>query len=122
MYLDPASQTPIAPTIADVIARVAARTDLPKPPRDSLCSALRRACAILGEEPASVSADPGALRSRLRALGPVIVGLSPGGWRNIRSLASRALKEGGGVAMPARASEPLSATWQALMKKLSGKT
>src|SRR4051812_2918103 len=109
MYIDPASPNSAAgPMVADIVARVAARTDLPKTQRDDLCSALRRACALLGEEPASMAADPGALRRRLRALGPVVVGLSPGSWRNIRYRAMRAFKEGGIATVPARARQPLS--------------
>jgi hypothetical protein len=122
MYIDPASPNSAGPMIADIVARVAARTDLPKTQRDNLCSALRRACALLGEEPASVTADPGALRRRLRALGPVVVGLSPGSWRNIRYRAIRALKEGGIATVPARARQPLSSDWDALIKKLTAAT
>src|SRR5258708_1641639 len=87
--LDHESETVRRPTVADVLKRLAARTDLAKSRRDALCSALRRACEILGAGPASVDAEPGAMRRRLRALGPVMVGLSPGGWRNLRSLAIR---------------------------------
>src|SRR5260370_11296646 len=126
MYIDSASRNPLdheskivrRPTVADVLGRLAARTNLAKSRRDALSSALRRGCEILGEEPASVDAEPCALRRRLRALGPVVVGLSPGGWRNLRSLAIIALSEAGIAIVPTRSTTPLSPEWQGLKNKL----
>ncbi|WP_460452502.1 hypothetical protein [Alsobacter sp. SYSU BS001988] len=108
-----------SPTLADVIAAVAA-SELPVRRRQDMVSAVRTVCRLLGREPDSVAADPRALALRLKAIAPQAAGLSPARWNNVRSLirASLALVR---PMMAGRSTTPMSVAWQGLYDVLPTK-
>src|SRR5690349_8750165 len=84
-----------AATLADVIATIYANIEIQSRRREELISAIRTCATVLGREPQHIAADPGALRRRMREIGPTVAGLSPGRWRNVRSLVMAALAVAG---------------------------
>jgi site-specific recombinase XerD len=103
------------PTLAEVMARVAADAALTQRRRDDLLSALRTACRALGTTPDEVLALPAMLRPRLKQLSPVAVGLSEARLGNVRSLVDYALKVAGVAVVPLRAATPLDPVWADLL-------
>src|SRR5260370_36111103 len=81
----------IPATLGGVIAEIMGRDDLPRQRRQDLASAVRVTSRLLGLPPEDVPADPGALRARLPPLTAAAAGMSPGRWRNARSLFGTAL-------------------------------
>ena len=114
----PAPALPPLPSLADVIAFVEAKPDLPPLRRRDLISALRTAGRLFQRDPASVRAEPRHLRGLFEALSPAACGISAARLTNIRSLTLAVLREAGIRAMPGRALEPLSLPWERLRAQL----
>ena len=107
-------------TIGDVIACIDKRTDLEPDRRADLASALRTICRALKAEPESLVVNLRHLRKALASVSPASVGISPGRWSNVRSLALAALNMAGIRSLPGRYREPLPPAWEALRAQLPG--
>lgn len=119
MSMESSSRSPLTPmTLAEAIERVMARTDIPERRRWELCSAVRRLCRALGRLPSDVLADPTELRRRLAQMSPMAAGLSRGGWRNLKSLVSKALLTAGLISLPRRSQMPLPSPWRDLLDRM----
>src|SRR5689334_13528818 len=110
------SRTPTDPTLANVLAAIAA-AELPKAQRQNLASAVRTVARLLDRPPELVPADPQRLAQRLQEISPVAAGLSKGRWANVRSLLHRALALTRPM-LPGRHRTTLSPAWQALYDSL----
>ena len=114
------SLSPISiPTCADVIQQIGIRTDLPLRRRQDLSSAVRRFCRLQNRPPHDVRADPMELRHQLKQMSPIITGLSPGGFRNFRSLLGKALIVAGVTSVPRRSRTPLALEWRQLLERIA---
>jgi integrase len=114
------SLSPISiPTCADVIERIGIQTDLPLRRRHDLSSAVRRFCRLQNRPPHDVRADPMELRHQLKQMSPIITGLSPGGFRNFKSLLGKALIAAGVTSVPRRSRTPLTPEWNQLLARIA---
>jgi hypothetical protein len=109
-------------TLADVIITINADQRMEPSRRHECSSALRSLCRVLGKDPSFVIADPAALRRRMKELGPTVAGYSRGRWRNIKSLAMKALAAAGIEVTPARSSNPLTPAWRELFDRVKDQT
>ena len=107
------------PTCTDVIERIGIRTDLPPRRRHDLSSAVRRFCRLQNRPPHDVRADPMELRHQLKQMSPIITGLSPGGFRNFKSLLGKALITAGVTSVPRRSRTPLTPEWKQLLARIA---
>jgi len=114
-FLSPTS----IPTCADVIERIGILTDLPLRRRYDLSSAVRRFCRAQNSPPHDVRADPAELRHRLAQMSPITIGLSPGGFRNLKSLLGRALIAAEVTSVPRRSRTPLAPEWRQLLARIA---
>jgi integrase len=105
-------------TLADVIAVIQGLHDLPPQRRHDLVSALHKIAALFDQPPDSVAADAMTLRQRMATFTAAAAGISPGRWRNVRSLISTALKLAGCTVMPRRRRHSHSAAWQDLLGRI----
>jgi integrase len=113
------SRSPGTPvTLADVVAHVLARVDLPLHRRQDLASAVRAVCRSIGKPPGQVAADPVGLGRSIALLTPADTGVSPGRLRNIKSLVGKTLELAGVTTVPRRSRQPLSAAWTELLEQL----
>jgi integrase len=103
------------PTCADVIERIDSRTDLPLRRRQDLGSAVRRFCRLQSRQPQDVPADPADLRRQLAQMSAVTAALSPGSFRNLKSLLGKALIAAGITTVPRRSRTPLTPEWRQLL-------
>lgn len=108
-----------SPTLADVIVAIN-RSTLPRPQKHDQASAVRSAARALGRSPEELPADVRLLAKRLAEVAPHALGLSPGRWKNIRSLLRAALESVTPVA-PGRHLTPLSLSWQTLWDQLGSR-
>jgi integrase len=106
------------PTLAVVIARIAADETLTPQQRQDMTSALRTLAAALGRQPEELPAHPGDLSARLKGVSPAMAGVSTGRWRNVKSLVRQALKLTGLATVPGRSLVPLSPEWATLLSLL----
>src|SRR6516225_5592570 len=114
------SLSPISiPTCADVIERIGIQTDLPLRRRHDLSSAVRRFCRLQNRPPHDVRADPMELRHQLKQMSPIITGLSPGGFRNFKSLLGKALIAAEVTSVPRRSRTPLAPEWRQLLARIA---
>ena len=109
---------PTLATLADVITLIERDPGLRAPRRKAMLSALRTVARLLNGAPASIAADPSALRCRLAGVSHAAVGLSRGRWNNVRCLTLAALKTAGFRIMPQRASAPSAPAWKKLEASL----
>ena len=86
-----------------------------------LKSAVKRVAALLGNEPAAIPLDLGAISAGLAAVNPVAAGLTPKRFANIRSDFLAAVKVSGVSPVTRQAKSPLSADWLDLFERLSGR-
>jgi integrase len=86
-----------------------------------LKSAVKRVAALLGNEPAAIALDMGAISAGLAAINPVAAGLTPKRFANIRSDFLAAVKASGVSPVKAEAKSPLSLDWVDLFERLSGR-
>jgi hypothetical protein len=117
---DPSSTTGSATmhNLADVHAAVLADPDIGLLRRRDLSSALVSLGRGLHLPLNTISADPVHLRRVLGEVTPAMVGFSTGRWRNIRSLVEASLLHVGLIAIPTRASQPLTPAWKPLVSAL----
>jgi integrase len=112
-FLDPG-----VPSIAVVIGRIGADTQLPASRRAALASALRTMARLLGQDPQAMPAMPGIYRIRIARLTPAGTGLSTKRLANIRSDVLYALRRYGVItrrcALPA-----LSPAWSVVWDRLT---
>jgi hypothetical protein len=106
-------------SLADVISAVRA-AELPECRKQDILAALHTLARALDMPPERVPADPRRLLPRLRQIAPRAIGLSPGRWKNVRSL-TRA-----GIALlhpvpPVRSRQRLSDRWAALYGQLGSR-
>lgn len=87
--------------------------------RGEAASALRCLAKALRQPMETIAANPEQLRKRLAAYTPAMAGLSPGRWRNIRSLLQFALEHAGIVTVPGRYRQAPSVHWNALLTLLT---
>jgi hypothetical protein len=109
-------------TLADVIITIDTDERMEPRLRHECSSALRSLCRVLGKAPSFVIADPAALRRRMKELGPTVAGYSGGRWRNIKSLALKALVGAGIEVTPARSSNPLTPAWRDLFDRVKDRS
>ena len=70
--------------------------------RRDLVSAVKRVAILLGDEPAAIPLDMGAISARLAAVNPVAVGITTKRFANIRSDFLAAVKASGMMPVKAR--------------------
>jgi integrase len=109
-------------TMADVLDRLAALTDLDKGRRAGLMSAVRTFCRGLGKAPIDLSGEPQAVRAGLARLTPGVLGLNQPSFNNFRSLLGKALTAAGIDTIGVRNRAPWSSAWEPLVRRLVGKT
>jgi integrase len=105
-------------TLADVIAAIQGQHDLPRQRRHDLVSAVHKVACLLGHQPGDIAADAATLRQRLLPFTAAGAGLSPGRWRNVRSLLSAALKLSGCTVARRRSPHSLSSDWTELLGRI----
>ena len=102
------------PTLADVMAIVAADPNITTSQRrDRLC-AVRSLARILGEDPRRLPAVPSALALRYRTVVPAAHGITTARWGNIRSRTLAAIAQAGLPVMRGRSATELSSEWRQL--------
>ncbi len=107
-------------TLADVLAALD-HGKLPATRRRDLVSAVKRVAILLGDEPAAIAFDLGAISARLAAVNPVAIGISPKRLANIRSDFLAGAKVSGLIALKPAGKSPLSQAWVDLFARLSGR-
>jgi integrase len=86
-----------------------------------LKSAVKRVAFLLGNEPAAIALDLGAISTGLVAVNPVAAGLTAKSLSNIRSDFLAAVKASGLSPVETEAKSPLSPGWLDLFEQLSGR-
>jgi integrase len=105
-------------TCADVIEHIGNRTDIPPRRRQDLTSAVRRVCRLRHRNPGDVLADVDNLRRELAQMSCASSGLSPGSYRNLKSLFGKALIAAGVTTVPRRSRAPLAPEWRQLLSAI----
>ena len=103
-------------TFAELIEAINRRADLPLRRRQDLVSALRRYCRHQHREPAEVNAEPTGVRREFAQMSPAGTGLSPGGFRNLKSLVSQALLMAGITTVQRRSRILPSPAWRLIIE------
>ena len=101
-------------TLAQVLDGILADPDLPARKQQETASALRTLAKALRKPLEMISANPVHLRQSLAEFTPAMTGMSPGRWKNIRSLLQFALSHAGLAKVPGRYGFAPSARWAAL--------
>lgn len=109
-----------AVTLAGVLADLERPGKLSATRLRDLRSAVKRVATLLGDEPAAIPLDIGAISARLAAVNPVAVGMTAKRFANIRSDFLAAAK-GSGVRSKSERKSPLSPAWVDLFERLSGR-
>ncbi len=109
---------PGLPTLADLIARIAANPVLSARSRQNWIWALRTAARAAGKDSIAVPAHPEYLRKLMDQAAPESIGISRAGWNNARSLMGKALQWAGLASMPGHYQAPFAPPWAALWDKL----
>jgi integrase len=86
-----------------------------------LRSAVKRVAILLGDGPAVIPLDIGAIAARLAAVNPMAVGMSTKRFANIRSDFLAAVKASGVKPLTIDFKSPLSPEWAELFEQLSGR-
>src|SRR6266404_4004542 len=89
-------------TLDDAINAVAAMNGLSETSRRDYLSAIGRFCELAGRTPATILANPAAIRALMTRVNPVAHGLSRKTWANICSNLRAALKASGMLAQGTR--------------------
>jgi integrase len=104
------------PTLADVLAAVQA-ADLTERRRQEISSAVRTIARAIGKPPERIPSHPRLLGERLKQVAPHAIGISPGRWNNVRSLARAGLSLVRQMS-PGRHTNEVSPRWQELVEQL----
>lgn len=107
---------PSRASLEDVISLIS-RSDFTDRQKLDMRSAVRTVARLLGDKPASIPAEPAALRRRLEKIAPEAHGLSRGRWNNVRSLFCKALALARPM-MAGRSAQPILPEWEILAAKL----
>jgi hypothetical protein len=94
-----------------VIHMVLAREDIGLRRRQEMASAVRVMSRLLGQPAIDIPADPRLLRGSIAQITGVGAGLSPGRWRNVKSLFNTALTMTGASTMGRRSIATLGPQW-----------
>jgi integrase len=108
-------------TLADVLAALDRASGLSGTRLRDLKSATKRVAALLGNEPAAISLDMGAIGAGLAAVNPVAAGLTAKRLANIRSDFLAAVKAGGVNPLKVELKSALGPDWVDLFERLSGR-
>ena len=100
----PRPATPV--TLAGLLAALERHGKLSATRKRDLVSAVKRVANLLGDEPAAIALDIGAISARLAAVNPVAVGLTAKTFANVRSNFLAAVKASG--AMPVKGPEQVA--------------
>ena len=106
-----------ATTLATVLAALEQPAGLPTTRLRDLRSAVKRVADLLGDEPAGVPLDIGAIGARLGAVSPVAAGMTPKRFANIRSDFLAAMKASGVMPIKVEAKKTLSPAWAELFEQ-----
>jgi len=119
----PPSVTPNAEPInlAEVLAALDRASGLSVTRLRDLKSATKRVAILLGNEPAAIALNMGAIGAGLASVNPVAVGLTSKRFANIRSDFLAAVKASGVKQLQVGLKSPLSPEWVDLFEKLSGR-
>jgi integrase len=109
---------PALPSLAELMARVAADETLSLGTRQNWCWGLKVVARAAGQDPMQIPAHPEYLRSVWKKSGPGALGVSRAAWNNARSLAGKALQYGGLASIPGHYQAPFSPEWQVLWDRL----
>jgi integrase len=113
---------PGQPSLADLIGRVEAASDLPKTTRQNWCWALRTVARVASKEPAAIPAHPDFLRRLMSKAAPGSMGLGAGAWNNAKSLTGKAMAWAGLISIPGRYQAPYTPAWSKLWLLLPPKS
>jgi integrase len=116
----PTTQADLA-TLASVLAVLERTSGLSGTRLRDLKSAVKRVAFLLGNEPAAIVLDLGAISVGLAAVNPVAAGLTAKRFANIRSDFLAAVKASGIGPVKTEAKLPLSPDWVDLFQRLSGR-
>ena len=108
-------------TLAHVLLGLGRPGELSATRLRDLRSAVRRVAALLGNEPAAIAVDMGAIAAGLAAINPVAAGLTSKRMANVRSDFVAAIKASGVTPLTAAGRSPLSPAWADLFVRLSGR-
>ena len=108
-------------TLATVLAGLEKAGELAPTRLRDLRSAVKRVAILVGDEPAAVALNIGALSARLAAVNPVAVGMTIKRFANIRSDFLAAVKASGMMPGKAKSKSPLSLPWIDLFDRLSAR-
>jgi integrase len=108
-------------TLATVLAAVEASKAVTATRRRDLRSAVKRVADFLANESAAITLDMDEISRKLGAVNPIVVGLTPKRFANIRSDFVAAVRISGLVGTTAKAKNALSVAWRELFKRLSGR-
>ena len=106
-------------TCADVIEHIGNRTDISLRRKQDLTSAVRRVCRLLHRSPQDVSVDVDKLRRKLAEMSLAASRLSPGSYRNLKSLFGKALIAAKVTTVPRRSRTPLAPEWRELLAAIT---
>jgi len=109
-------------SLADIIARIRAASDLPKITRQNWSWALRTIARMARKQPEAIPAHPEFLRRLLNNAAPIADGLGIAAWNNARSLAGKAMAWAELISVPGRYQAPYTPAWAALWSLLPAKT
>src|SRR5262249_3897157 len=113
---------PGQPSLADLIGRVEAASDLPKTTRQNWCWALRTVARVASKEPAAIPAHPDFLRRLISKAAPGRMGLGAGAWHNAQSRPGKAMAGAGLISTPGRYQAPYPPEWSKLWLLLPPKS
>ncbi len=108
-------------TLAGVLAALEHDDNLTGTRRRDLVSAVKRVATLLGDEPAAIPLDMGAISAGLAAVNPVAVGITTKRLANIRSDFLAGAKASGVMPVKPGSKSPLSRAWIDLFQRLSGR-
>src|SRR5262249_11305248 len=108
-------------TLAAMLADLDRASGLSDTRLRDLTSATKRVAALLGNVPAAIALDMGAISAGLAAVNPVAAGLTAKSLANIRSDFLAAVKASGLSPVKIEAKPPLIPSWVDLFERLSGR-
>ena len=108
-------------TMADVISQISDDEQLSPTRKRDLISAIKRACHLLGRDPAGLPADIPILKTGLATLNPAQAGLARKTLQNIKANVLAALKHACGNQHGISKRRPLIPSWSTLMTGLPDK-
>lgn len=99
-------------TLADIVAYLDDRHDLPLQQRRNMMSAIRALCRVIDRPLERIPAGAARLEEVLRAARPGVVGLSRSRWGNVKSDVRKAIRIAKRPERPDKASDCLPNTWE----------